>query len=181
MRKIIVSEFISLDGVIEEPQWSLEYWNDQISDFKGAELFAFDALLLGRITYEGFAAAWPSRTDEDGYADRINSMPKYVISSTLKSAEWQNSTLIADDVVAQVQALKQQPGQDILIFGSGTLVQSLIPHQLIDEYQLLVYPLVLGQGKRLFGPHTPTKLSLLEVKSFSSGAILQRYATAPTQ
>jgi dihydrofolate reductase len=167
MRKVIVSEFMSLDGVIHEPMWTAPYWNDEIADFKFNELFSIDELLLGRVTYEGFAQAWPGRTDEQGYADRMNNMPKHVVSTTLDKAEWNNSRIIRANVAEAVTRLKQQPGQDILIFGSGRLAAWLIEHDLIDQYHLLVYPVVLGSGQRLFG--TRTNLKLVESKRFSSG------------
>jgi len=176
MRKVIVSEFVSLDGVIESPdKWQFPYWNDETAQFKHSELFAIDALLLGRVTYEGFAAAWPSMTDEQGYADRMNSLPKYVISTTLDKAEWNNSTLIKANIVEEISKLKQQPGQDILIFGSGTLVQTLIQHDLIDQYNLLVYSIVLGAGKHLFQDGSNAALKLSEAKAFSSGVVALIY------
>ena len=178
MRKIFVTEFVTLDGVAHAPnEWSFPYWADGIADFKLAETMASDALLLGRVTYEGFAAAWPSRTDEAGFADRFNSMPKFVVSTTLAKAEWNNSTIISSDVVAEISKLKEQSGQDIGIHGSVELVRSLMPHNLIDEYRLMVYPLVLGRGKRLFEEGDEAKLKLTESKSFSSGVVLLRYET----
>src|SRR5688500_16289938 len=137
MRKVIVSEFVSLDGVIEEPMWTGPYWNDEIAKFKFSELFSVDALLLGRNTYEGFAQAWPDQTDEQGYADRMNGMPKYVVSTTLQNAEWNNSHVISANVAEEVAKLKQEPGQDILIFGSGKLAESLLEAGLVDQYNLL--------------------------------------------
>jgi dihydrofolate reductase len=176
MRKVIVSEFVSLDGVVEAPdKWSFPYWNDDIEKFKYDELFATDALLLGRVTYQGFAAAWPSITEEQGYADRMNSLPKSVVSTTLETVEWNNSRLIRANVAEQVSRLKQHPGQDILVFGSPTLVQSLIPHNLIDQYHLLVYPVVLGSGKRLFGDGSNTALKLADTKTFGSGVVALIY------
>jgi dihydrofolate reductase len=175
LRKLVVSEFVSLDGVMQDPAWTMPYWNDEIAKFKFDELFASDALLLGRVTYQGFAAAWPSRTDEQGYADRMNGLPKYVVSTTLDKAEWNNSRLIKDQVAEQLAALKQQPGQGILLFGSGTLVQTLVRHDLVDQYNLLVYPVVLGQGKRLFEDGSSAKLKLVEAKSFSSGVVALIY------
>ena len=168
MRKITVSMFMSLDGVMEEPKWTSPYWNDEIANFKDNELFAHDALLLGRVTYQGFAESWPSQTDEQGYADRMNSMPKHVVSTTLTTTEWNNSHLIKANVVEEIAKLKQQPGQDILVFGSDTLVQTLIQHDLVDQYNLLVYPVVLGSGKRLFGDESKASLKLIETKAFSS-------------
>lgn len=129
MRKVIVTEFITLDGIVEAPEkWSFPFWNDEIAKFKHDELFASDALLLGRVTYQGFAAAWPSRTDETGFADRINSLPKFVVSTTLDKVEWNNSSLIKDTnhLADEISKLKQQLGQNLLIYGSPQLVQSLM-------------------------------------------------------
>ncbi|TLY82554.1 MAG: dihydrofolate reductase, partial [Gammaproteobacteria bacterium] len=151
MRKIIVTEFLSLDGVMEAPEkWSFPYMNDEIMKFKSDELFVSGALLLGRATYETFAAAWPSRTDPGGFADRMNSLPKYVLSNTLKEVKWNNSRLIKGNAVDEISKLKQEAGQDIVVHGSRALVNWLLGHGLIDEYHLLVYPIVLGSGKRLF-------------------------------
>jgi dihydrofolate reductase len=176
MRKVVVAEFVSLDGVMEAPEkWSFQFWNDEIAKFKRDELFASDAHLLGRVTYQIFASAWPSRTDEEGFADRMNSLPKYVVSTTLKKAEWKNSYLIRENVVEEISNLKQQPGQDILVAGSATLVQTLIQHDLIDKYHLLVFPVVLGSGKRLFKDEGKATLKLMEAKTFSSGVVLLSY------
>jgi dihydrofolate reductase len=175
MRKIVVSEFVTLDGVMEDPAWTFPYWNDEIAKFKFDELFASGALLLGRVTYQGFAAAWPSRTDEQGYADRMNSLPKHVVSTTLEKAEWNNSMIINENVAEQISRLKQQPGQDILLFGSGTLVQTLVQHDLVDKYNLLLYPVVLGGGKRLFRDESKANLRLVDTKTFSSGVIALSY------
>src|SRR5690625_5289082 len=159
MRKIVVTEFITLDGVMEDPGgaentkhggWSGQYWNEETQKYKYDELFATDALLLGRVTYEGFASAWPGMTDEDGFADRMNNLPKYVVSESLDQVEWQNSTLVKGDVIDEISKLKQQDGQDIVIHGSGELINSLLHHELIDEFRLMVFPIVLGSGKRLF-------------------------------
>ncbi len=179
MRKVVVTEFLSLDGVMDEPgAWSAPFWGDDIAAFKRDELFASDAQLLGRVTYQGFAAAWPSQADEQGFADRMNSLPKYVVSTTLDKAEWTNSHLIAGDVAEGVSALKRQPGRDILVAGSATLVQALMRHGLIDEYHLLVYPLVLGGGKRLFTDGNATTLRLVDTTTFNSGVVLLVYQTA---
>jgi dihydrofolate reductase len=176
VRKLVVTEFVTLDGVMEAPhQWSFPFWGDDIGKFKFDEHFASDALLLGRITYEGFAAAWPSRTDEQGYADRMNSLPKYVVSTTLDKVEWNNSTLIKENVAEEIAKLKQQSGQNIIIHGSGTVVRALMPLDLIDEYRLLVYPLVLGGGLRLFDDRSKANLKLVESKTFSSGAVALIY------
>ena len=179
MRKITVSEFVSLDGVMGDPSWTFKFWNKEIENFKHAELFAHDALLIGRVTYDGFSAAWPGRKDERGYADRMNSFPKYVVSATLENPIWTNTSVIpAANMVEEIKALKQQDGQDILVFGSDTLVQALIQNDLVDRYNLLIYPVVLGSGKRLFLDGTTTTLKLTEAKSFSSGVAALVYETA---
>jgi len=176
MRNIFATEFVTLDGVTEAPnEWSFPFWNEEISKFKHDEVFASDALLLGRVTYEGFAAAWPSRTDETGFADRFNNLPKFVVSTTLEKVEWNNSRLIKANIAEEVAKLKQQPGQDIAIHGSTTLVRALMPHNLIDEYRLLVYPVVLGSGKRLFKDGSQATLKLVEAKTFGSGVVALIY------
>jgi dihydrofolate reductase len=188
MRRTIVSEFLSLDGVMEDPGgaegtkhggWSLRYFSEEYGKYKFDELFACGALLLGRVTYEGFARAWPERTDEYGFADRMNSLPKYVVSTTLKKLEWNNSTLIAGNVPEEVSRLKQQPGQDILVAGSSVLVNTLMRYDLIDEYRLMVHPLVLGSGKRLFAAEPGRKdLKLVETRMFSTGTVVLVYQPA---
>lgn len=167
MRKLVVTEFMSLDGVMEEPAWTFPYWNDEIAKFKGEESSASDALLLGRVTYQGFAAAWPESKDEG--APYFNSVRKYVVSTTLDKVEWNNSRLIKGNIVDEITRLKQQDGKDIVVHGSATLVQTLIQHDLVDRYRLLVYPLVAGKGKRLFKEGTTATLKLVETRSFSSG------------
>ena len=174
MRKVIVTEYVSLDGVMEEPAWTAPYWNDEIAKLKYDELFASDVLLLGRVTYQGFAASWPTM-DEGEFGDRMNSLPKYVVSTTLEKAEWNNSRLIEVNVAEEVSKLKQQPGQNILIYGSGELVHTLMHHDLIDEYRLLVYPIVLGSGKRLFKDGSKATLKLVDTKPFSSGVVAHIY------
>ena len=174
MRKVVVTEFMSLDGVVEEPAWTFPYWNDEIAKFKGEESSASDALLLGRATYQGFVAAWPQSEDEG--ADYFNSVRKYVVSETLEEPlEWSNSTLIKDNVVEKITSLKQQDGKDITVHGSATLVQTLMQHGLVNRYRLLVYPVVLGKGKRLFEEDIPATLKLLESQSFSSGVVALVY------
>jgi dihydrofolate reductase len=173
MRNIVVTEFLSLDGVMEEPAWTMPYWADDIATFKGDEQDSSDTLLLGRVTYQGFAAAWPQSTDEG--ADYMNNIPKYVVSTTLDTAEWNNSTIIRDSVVDTITNLKQQDGQDILVYGSATLVQTLMQHDLVDRYRLLVYPVVVGKGKRLFQEGIPAALRLVESQSFSSGVVALVY------
>ena len=172
MARLAATLFMTLDGVVEEPQnWSFPYWNDEIGKFKHEETFGSDALLLGRVTYEGFAAAWPSRKDPEGFADRFNSMPKYVASRTLKKLDWNNSHLIKGDLVAAVSKLKEKPGQDIVIHGSPGLIRSLLPHDLIDEFRILIYPLTLGTGKQLFNESSRMNLNLIESKAFSTGVV----------
>jgi dihydrofolate reductase len=187
MRKIVVSEFLSLDGVMEDPGgaekyqhggWTVPYWNDELGAFKTEELFASDALLLGRVTYQGFAAAWPSMTDEAGFADRMNSNHKYVVSATLDKAEWGPASIVEGDLVEELTKFKQQPGGDILVAGSATLVQALMRHRLVDELRLEVYPIVLGAGKRLFGDDSYTKLELVSEQATSTGVLLLVYRRA---
>jgi dihydrofolate reductase len=141
------------------------------------QLFASDALLLGQVTYQAFADAWPSMTDEVGFADRMNSLPKFVVSKTLEEVEWNNSSRIKENVAEEVSRLKQQPGQGILIYGSSELVNTLMQHDLIDEYRLWVHPVVLGSGKRLFrddGSDTKV-LRLVDAKTFGSGVVVLSY------
>lgn len=173
MRNIVVTEFLSLDGIMEEPAWTVPYWNDDIAKFKGDEMLASDALLLGRVTYQGFAAAWPESKDEG--AEEMNSIAKYVVSTTLDKAEWNNSHIIKGHIVEEITKLKQQEGQDILVYGSATLVQTLMQHDLVDRYRLLVYPVVLGKGKRLFKEGAAATLKLLESQLFSSGVVALIY------
>lgn len=176
MGKIVVSEFVSLDGVMEEPDWSLRYWNDAIADFKNAEMNAADALLLGRVTYDGFAEAWP--TAKDPMADQMNGIRKYVVSTTLEHVEWNNSRIIKGDIPAAISKLKRDTERDLLVAGSAALIQMLIAHKLVDSYRLLVYPLVLGQGKRLFQDGTQTQLKLFEAKSMGGGVVALNYETS---
>ena len=169
MRKLVVTEFMSLDGVIESPMWTFPYWNDEIAQFKGDESNASDALLLGRVTYEGFAAAWPTSKDEG--AEYFNGVRKYVVTTTLDKADWNNSHIITGDVVEEIRKLKQQDGKNIIVHGSGRLIETLMAHDLVDEYRLLVYPLVVGEGQRLFETDQKAKLKLVESKTMSSGVI----------
>lgn len=169
MRRLVVTEFLSLDGVMENPMWTFPYWNDEIAKFKGDEGNASDALLLGRVTYEGFAAAWPNSKDEG--ADYFNNIRKYVVSTTLDRADWNNSVLIKENVVEAIKSLKQQDGKDIVVHGSGKLIQTLIEHDLVDIYRLLIYPLVLGKGQRLFEDEKKVKLKLVDTMISSSGVV----------
>jgi dihydrofolate reductase len=167
MRNLVITEFVSLDGVMEDPSWTFPYWNDEIANFKGEETEASDALLLGRVTYQGFAAAWPQRKG-DG-AEYFNSVRKYVVSTTLDKAEWNNSVLIQKNIMEEIAKLKQQEGTDITVHGSATLAQSLMQHDLVDRLRLLVYPVVLGKGKRLFAENSTAKFNLVRTQSFTSG------------
>ncbi len=175
MRKLIVTEFISLDGVIEEPMWTFKYWNDEIAAFKGEETSANEPLLLGRVTYQGFAAAWPQRTDEASGGAYFNGTRKYVVSTTLDKVEWNNSVLIRDNILEAIRKLKQEDGPDIVVHGSATLVQTLLQHDLVDRIRLLVYPVVLGTGKRLFQDGTTVTLKLVEARALSSGVVALIY------
>jgi dihydrofolate reductase len=187
MGRIVVTEFVSLDGVIEDPGgsegfkyggWSFEFSRgDEGNNFKLEETRNSEALLLGRVTYEGFAQAWPSREGE--FADRFNNMPKYVVSSTLKDPEWNNSTVLTGDVVQEVSKLRQESGGDVVVHGSAQLVNTLIENDLVDELRLMVFPVVLGAGKRLFGETTDKKaLSLSDTKTVGDGVAILTYRRA---
>lgn len=169
MRKIIITEFLSLDGVMEDPMWTFPYWNDEIAQFKAEETTPNDVLLLGRVTYEGFAEAWPQRTDEASGGKYFNGVRKYVVSNTLDKAEWNNSQIIRGDILQEITKLKQQAGENLVVHGSGTLAQWLMQHDLVDRYRLLIYPLVIGKGRRLFEEGVTATLALVETRSFSSG------------
>ena len=178
MRKLIVSEFVTLDGVFEAPEeWQFPYLSEDLSEQIVAEVHSAEASLLGRNTYEIFAASWPQRThNEFGVAEKLNSEPKYVVSSSLENTEWNNSTLIKGDVEQAVRKLKQLEGGAIRIVGSATLVQSLMKTGLIDEFRLMVHPVVVGRGKHLFNDRLDmTGLELVESKTFKSGVVLLCY------
>ena len=178
MRQIAAGLFVSLDGVVEAPEkWTGPYFNDQVGQAVGALMAANDAMLLGRVTYEGFAAAFGGQSG--GMADQMNHTPKYVVSSTLASADWQNSTLVNDDVAARISELKQQPGRNIGMSGSSVLVGWLLRHGLLDRLDLLVFPVVLGSGKRLFSePDGPVPLTLTGSEAFSTGVVHLTYTPA---
>src|SRR5262249_26546482 len=162
----------SVDGVVDDPAWTAPFWNDELSRMQKEQLFRSDALLLGRITYQAFAEAWPHHTDPDGFADRMNSLPKYVASRTLKKLDW-NATPIDGDVAAAVSKLKQQSGGDLLIYGSAGLVSSLMPHDLIDEYRLMIHPVVVGRGRHVVRDGVPAKtLKLAGAQTLTSGVVV---------
>jgi dihydrofolate reductase len=167
MGKVVVTEFITIDGVIQDPGgsgeydrggWSFEYSRGEEGDqFKLDELNASDAQLLGRITYQGFAEAWPTMEDEVGFAEKMNSMPKYVVSTTITDPEWENTTVISGNVPEEVAKLKDQYDGDILIAGSAKLIQTLVENDLVDQWRLMVFPRILGEGKRLFDSGLPVR------------------------
>lgn len=181
MSKLVVSEFVSVDGVMEDPGggesfdrggWAFQFERSPQGDrFKYDELMAAAALLLGRVTYEGFAQAWPNMQADD-FGKKMNSMPKYVVSSTLQSADWTNSTILTGDLAERVGELKQADDGDILVAGSARLVQALADLGLVDEYRLMVYPIVLGAGKRLFGQtEAPSRLRLTDCKQVGQDGV----------
>ena len=187
MGRLVVTEFVSLDGVVEAPGggedfrhggWSFEINRGEEGDrFKLDEALEAEALLLGRVTYEGFAAAWPSRDGE--FADKFNTMPKYVVSSTLEDPEWNNSTVLSGDVADEVSKLKREQDGDIVVHGSPRLVQALVEHDLVDELRLMVFPVVLGSGKRLFGETSDRKrLRLADSRTVGDGVSILIYEPA---
>ena len=186
MRKINAALFITLDGVVEAPGgedtipaevrgWSMPYTDEEVGEVISASMATSDAMLMGRRTYENFAAFWPNVPEDDPFGHFMNNQTKYVVSTTLDKAEWKNSHLIQGDVAAELNKLKQQPGKDINIVGSGTLTRSLIEADLVDELQLMLCPVVLGVGQRLFDDtHFTKSMTVLEAKSFDSGMIYLR-------
>jgi dihydrofolate reductase len=188
MRRIVVTEFISLDGIVEDPGgaegfrhggWSFKFNDPDGMKYKLDETMDHEAMLLGRVTYEGFAQAWPDRTDDVGFADKMNAMPKYVVSKTLTKADWNNSTILSGDLAQEVGALKEQDGGDILVAGSVSLVRGLTDLGLVDEYRLMMFPIALGDGKRLFeGISDAATLSLADVKPLKTGTVILTYRRA---
>lgn len=185
MRKIIVTEFITLDGVVEAPGgnetahphggWNFLYHSPETRKYKVDELFSVDALLLGGTTYRGFAAYWPGKTDEAGFGGRINQLPKYVVSRSLQSTEWENSHILRD-VAKDVAALKKTDGGNILVYGSPTLVKALLHHDLIDELRLMVHPLSIGGGLRLFDDEREKKsFKLTQSRAVDNGILILEY------
>ena len=193
MRKLVVGTFLSLDGVMQAPGgpdedpsdgfthggWSVTYWDDAMGQIISEWAEQWDGLLLGRKTYEIFAAHWPHVTDDNPVASKLNSVRKYVASTTLTSVEWNNSTLIDGDLAEEITKLKDQPGGEIQVQGSWQLIQTLIKHDLVDEYRLWIFPVLLGSGKRLFGDGTmPTGLRLVDTKTSSTGVVIHSYERA---
>jgi dihydrofolate reductase len=187
MGRILVTEFVSLDGVIEDPGGSEDFkyggWSFEIdrgaegNQFKAEETLGAEAMLLGRVTYEGFASSWPQREGE--FADKFNTMPKYVVSATLQDPEWTNSTVLDGDVVDAVSKLKREQDGDIIVHGSRQLVHTLIEHDLVDELRMMVFPVVLGAGKRMFGETSDKKrLRLTDSKTVGDGVLLLIYEPA---
>ncbi len=185
MSRIVAAEYVTLDGVMQDPGgvgeierggWSNPYWNDELASLQSELLFASDALLLGRVTYEGFAAAWPDMEHEEGdFAVKMNTMPKYVASHTIAEMAW-NATRIEGEVPEAVAKLKEKADQDLLIYGSGALVNTLMRHNVIDRYRLMIYPVVLGSGKRLFTDEADRlSLRLVDWRTTSNGVVVVDY------
>ena len=186
MRRLVVTDFITLDGIIEAPGmeehragrngWALRLTDDELEDYNGEIFYSGDALLFGRRTYQIWAAFWPTVTEDSLFTKRMQVIPKYVVSSTLKSADWGNTTILSGDVHAEVEALKAQDGGDILCYGSTDLVATLMKHRLVDEYRLLLFPVILGSGKRLFREDIDLQyLQLATSRTFGSGVVLLSY------
>ena len=184
--KLVVTAFVTLDGVIEAPgfdehrdgrnAWALRVQNDDDEEYNRNQALTADAYLLGRKTYQIWAAFWPTATGDEELAERVNGIPKYVVSNTLTRADWSNSTLINGDVVSQVIDLKKQAGGDLVVYGSADLVDLLLEHDLVDEYRLLIYPTILGSGKHMFRDGIDTRyLQLVGTRTFSSGVVLLTY------
>jgi dihydrofolate reductase len=189
MGRIVVTEFVSLDGVFEDPGgsegtkhagWTFTFDRGADGDaFKLAELEAASSQLLGRVTYDGFAAAWPAMTDDGGFADKMNGMRKYVVSTTLHTADWSNSTIIRGNLADAIPAIKAEETGDILVAGSGTLVRALMAENLVDEIRLMVFPVVLGSGRRLFEDAATTRLTLAGSQQVGSdGVTILTYSRA---
>ena len=185
MRKIVAAKFMSLEGVMEAPnRWHFPYFNDEMGEAIGEGFAASDALLMGRVNYEEWAAYWPQQDPEENpVAALMNSVRKYVVSTTLEEPlEWSNSTLIKESVAEEIEKLKNQLGKDIVISGSATLVRSLLSYGLLDELKLMVHPILVGGGKRLFGEEAETKpLELVDSKTFNTGVIYLTYRPAQSE
>ena len=178
--RLVATEYLSLDGVFEEPgHWSGPWFGEEAGQFKWAELQAADAQLLGRKTYEGFASAWPAMEGTGEFGVKMNTMPKYVVTSTLDKLDWPGSKPIKGDVPAEVRKLKAMPGRDMLLAGSGQLFNALMEENLIDVYRLMIHPVFLGKGKRLFAHGFDQRnLKLVDIKRFASGIVVMEYVPA---
>lgn len=177
MPNLIVTEFLTLDGVMEDPTpWQQGYASPEIGAFKREELFETDALLLGRVTYEEFAGYWPTATSTGAFGERMNRLPKFVATTTLASLDW-NATALEGDVVEAVRSLKRRESGNILTYGSGTFVQTLLRHDLVDELRLMVYPLILGSGKRLFTGGYRLPLELAASRNLGAGVMSLTYVS----
>ena len=183
MRKVVAVELVSLDGVMEAPEeWAFSYSDDEMNEANASGMAASDALLLGRQTYEGLAAFWPNQPGGDPMVDYINSVPKFVVSTTLEEPlEWNNSTLIKGTVAEEIAELKQQAGKDITIIGSAALVRSLLYDGLLDELKLLVHPVVMGSGQRLFEGGDSKALELVDSRTFGTGVVYLTYRPSSEQ
>ncbi len=184
MRKIVATEYVTLDGTFGDPGgqskeeytgWSMPFWSEDVGKYKFDEILEHDALLLGRITYEGFAAAWPTMEGTGGFGEKMNGMPKYVVSNTLQKADWNNTKIISGEIAEQIRKLKEQPGKNILVAGSGQLLKFLLENDLADEIRMLLHPVVLGGGKKLFAKAVAQKFQLDNVKTFKTGISLLTY------
>lgn len=180
--RLVATEYVSLDGVFEEPgRWSFPFFDEQAAQFKWRELEASDALLLGRKTYEGFAAAWPTMEGTGEFGVRMNTMRKYVVSSTLERADWTGSVLVRGDLEKEIAKLKAEPGRDLLLSGSAQLLNALVRADLVDVYRLMVHPIVLGRGSRLFEEDGAGKtLRLVHQEAFDSGIVILEYEPSDT-
>jgi dihydrofolate reductase len=179
MRKIVSGLFMSLDGVVEAPdKWHFPYFNDKMGAAVGAQAAGADTLLFGRVTYQEFAAHWPDKGSDVPFADHINNTPKLVASRTLDNVEWRHSRLLRGNVAEDLRKLKQLPGRNISIFGSGALVRSLLRDDVLDELRLLVHPIVVGRGKRLFDDGLEKNLKLIESTTFKTGVVHLIYGRA---
>ena len=178
--RLVATEYLSLDGVFEEPgHWSGPWFGEEAMQLKSAELEAADALLLGRKTYEGFSKAWPTMKDTGDFGVKMNTMPKYVVSSTLQKVEWTGSKLVTGDIAAEVRKLKQQPGQDLLLSGSGQLFNAMMGENLIDLYRFMVHPVILGKGARLFAEGGDQRaLVLTRSTPFKTGIVILEFEPA---
>jgi dihydrofolate reductase len=185
MRKIIVSEFVSVDGVFEDPGgsenftnsgWQRPFMSDEGGAYKFEELKNTGAILLGRVTYDGFAEAWPKMKNTGQFGELMNSLPKHVVSTTLQKADWNNSHIINDNFAEEINKLKNEDGKDILVYGSGQLTRFLLKENLVDILVLMVHPIILGEGKKLLDSAAKKQLKLLDIKKFQNGTFVLEYS-----